>query len=101
MPSRMPFFSPKKCRKRSTKPTSHSLGYGGKEWAAIRKRILIRDAYQCRHCSRVCGSLKEAHIDHITPKRLSGSNDESNLQVLCASCHAKKTKGEMRALASR
>lgn len=96
MPKRMEFFTPPR---RRTKPTSHSLGYGGKEWAELRRRVLIRDAYQCKHCGRVCGSPKEAHIDHITPKRLSGSNAESNLQVLCSRCHAKKTNREMRARA--
>ena len=101
MPSRMPFFSPKSAKPKRAKPTAYRQGYGGKEWAAIRKRILIRDAYQCRACGRVCGSLGEAHIDHITPKRLSGSNDDSNLQVLCIACHAKKTNQEMRAQAYR
>lgn len=34
------------------------------------------------------------HIDHITPLHRSGSNDISNLQALCPSCHSVKTGNE-------
>jgi 5-methylcytosine-specific restriction protein A len=30
-------------------------------------------------------------VDHVVPLRHGGSNDESNLQALCASCHSRKT----------
>lgn len=30
------------------------------------------------------------HIDHIIPRHRGGTNDESNLQLLCRSCNVKK-----------
>jgi len=110
MPQRMKFFSvsestekkfrPKRKQKRRVRPSSHKMGYG-KKWDLMRREILIRDSFQCRACGRLCGNPKEAHVDHIIPKKLSGSNDPSNLQVLCSGCHAKKTNREMRPLAAR
>lgn len=109
MPQRMKFFTvsektekkfrPKRKQKRRQRPSSHKMGYG-KFWDRMRRTILIRDSYQCRMCGRVCGNPKEAHVDHIIPKRLLGSNAPENLQVLCSACHAKKTNREMRHLAS-
>lgn len=92
MPDRMQFFSPKRPRRREGRPSAFKRGYGGKAWEAIRRRVLIRDNYQCRNCGRVCGDPKEAHIDHITPRRLTQSDDAAGLQVLCSSCHTRKTR---------
>lgn len=53
--------------------------------------VYSRDAGVCQSCKRVVGKSREAHIDHIKPKKHGGTDDPGNLQVLCASCHAKKT----------
>lgn len=37
------------------------------------------------------------HVDHITPKADGGSDDDCNLQSLCAPCHEAKTKAEKQA----
>jgi 5-methylcytosine-specific restriction protein A len=63
-------------------------GRGGRPWARLRKRILLRDKYTCQSCHRVGGRLE---IDHIVPISQGGTKDESNLQVLCRECHRKKT----------
>lgn len=34
-------------------------------------------------------------VDHIQRKRDGGTNDPSNLQSLCHSCHSRKTRAEM------
>ena len=34
-------------------------------------------------------------VDHIVARRRGGSDDVSNLQALCHSCHSKKTQEEM------
>lgn len=41
-----------------------------------------------------------AQVDHITPLWDGGTNNKSNLQVLCACCHATKTFAEARARAA-
>ena len=42
----------------------------------------------------LCGSGDDLELDHILPFECGGSDNESNLQWLCHSCHASKTKTE-------
>jgi 5-methylcytosine-specific restriction endonuclease McrA len=58
-----------------------------KGWREIRKRIMIRDQATCQLCGQVDGQM---HIDHIIPKRLNGSDMDSNLRVLCKSCNLRR-----------
>ena len=58
-----------------------------------RRQALARDGYQCRACGQVVHG-KRAHVDHITPKALGGSDLLENLQTLCATCHQRKTNAE-------
>ena len=69
----------------------------GNSWLAIRRRILLRDAYTCQGC----GLVRSDHeIDHRVPLHMGGKNDDDNLQLLCRStdghegCHARKTRVE-------
>ena len=43
---------------------------------------------------KLCGSMDRLETDHIVPRHLGGSDAWSNLQTLCAACHARKTAGE-------
>lgn len=65
-----------------------------KRWRIVRNRVLQRDGYICRLCSRF-----GEYVDHINPAEEFPSLfwDEGNLQTLCASCHGKKTAAEVRA----
>ena len=54
---------------------------------ATRKAVMERDQYRCRQC----GSWKDLQLDHVIPHSRRGSDDESNLQVLCGSCNRKKS----------
>jgi 5-methylcytosine-specific restriction endonuclease McrA len=95
MPERFEFFKPKgKARKKRLGP-AFSVVYGGRKyWAETRKRILVRDNWQCRQCGRVCGLPGEGHVDHIHRKSQGGDDSDSNLQVLCRLCHGKKSREE-------
>jgi 5-methylcytosine-specific restriction protein A len=91
MPERFSFFRPKRPSRHRKGPSFH-VAYGGKKyWTATRKRILVRDNWACQHCNRVCAAPGEAQVDHKLPKALGGDDSDQNLQVLCISCHARKT----------
>lgn len=76
------------------KGTRQERGYGT-AWQALRKDILLRDLYTCQMCGGSVGMHKgDAHVDHIIAKEKGGTDDESNLQTLCAGCHSRKTNAE-------
>ena len=57
-------------------------------------RIKPRDRWTCAACSRITTELE---VDHKIPLSEGGSEDDSNLQCLCAGrslCHDVKTKAE-------
>lgn len=94
MPQRFDFFRPKKPTRKRPGP-SFSVAYGGKAyWNATRKRILVRDNWQCSKCQRICALPGEAHVDHKTRKALGGDDSDENLQVLCRQCHGEKSRME-------
>ena len=49
---------------------------------------------KCRDCERQL-TLKQTHIDHVKPLAAGGSNEDSNLQILCRECHFDKSQQEM------
>lgn len=61
---------------------------GGKHTAADIKQLfrLQRGKCACCHVSIADGY----HVDHIQPLALGGSNDKTNLQLLCQICNLKK-----------
>ena len=75
--------------------TRQERGYGQVWYQGIRPAILLRDKYQCQACGCFVGMRKgDAHVDHIVSKERGGSDEETNLQTLCASCHSEKTIAE-------
>lgn len=70
--------------------------YQSKEWRKCRK-IFIADNPLCVEC-RKKGRVREANVvDHIVPRKDGGSDfDNSNLQPMCAKCHAAKSAKEKR-----
>lgn len=53
------------------------------EWKDIVKDVLGRDRSKCVWC----GGSHRLSVHHITPWRLGGSDDLSNLETVCAYCH--------------
>ena len=56
-----------------------------------RTKIYVRDHKCCRVCKK---EVKEFEIDHIRPLSNGGTNDLTNLQVLCKTCHREKCEVE-------
>jgi len=53
-----------------------------------KQRVFDRDGRICRYC----GSDEEPlHIDHIIPRKVGGTHDLENLQVLCKTCNLRKS----------
>jgi 5-methylcytosine-specific restriction endonuclease McrA len=52
--------------------------------------VFERNNYQCQSCGKQQLETNLT-IDHIIPLACGGSNDISNLQVLCFTCNRKKT----------
>lgn len=61
----------------------------------VKKAIYYRDQGQCVLCQRDLSGLlstdQRIHVDHIVPLNLWGSNDPSNLQLLCEDCNLRKS----------
>lgn len=73
--------------------TSSQRGYGA-QWRKIRAVVLVRDNYLCQECLKQGLFVTATTVDHITPKAHGGSDDLTNLQSLCDSCHKFKTARE-------
>ena len=72
--------------------------YQSRLWKNTRQIVLDRDQYICQECKRngrlaVTGRT----VDHILGIKSGGSVfGLHNLEVLCDSCHARKSQGEKR-----
>ena len=71
----------------------HDRGYGS-DWTRLRLRILKRDMHLCQPCLRKSRATPATQVDHITPKAKGGTDDDDNLEAICAECHAVKTTAE-------
>lgn len=58
---------------------------------SLRFEILKRDDYRCQMCGVTAKDGATLEIDHITPVSKGGTNEASNLQVLCRDCNAGKS----------
>ena len=70
-----------------------------RRWQEIRRMYLRRNPL-CADPFGIHAELRQVvaatEVDHKLPKRQGGSDDESNLQGLCKSCHSRKTMMELR-----
>lgn len=65
----------------------------GGAWMKTRQRVALAHGYRCASCGCVWVSSRD-QIDHAIPLEQGGSNDDSNLQPLCNTCHEAKTAAE-------
>lgn len=75
--------------------TREQRGYG-RDWDKKRRNILKRDNHLCQCCRRHGMAIPASDVDHIKPKKHGGTDDESNLEALCTTCHRRKTAQEQR-----
>jgi len=62
----------------------------------VQLRVYARDNGRCKSCTRKCGVGGEPfQCDHIIALVNGGQHRESNLQVLCTTCHTDKTKADV------
>jgi 5-methylcytosine-specific restriction protein A len=56
--------------------------------------VLERDRGLCQVCLLNGRTTLASEVDHIVGKAQGGSDDESNLQAICDTCHDAKTASE-------
>jgi len=112
MPQRIPMARPPRLRtprREEDRPNAHQRGYTDERHKAWRLAVLLRDAWTCRECGRVCANKREAHADHVSPV-VHGTDrchdgrsryDVDGGQCLCATCHGRKTLVENRGTGGR
>lgn len=74
------------------RPSPSARGYD-RTWQRIRRRILANRPL-CVACQSFGRATLATEVDHILPLRAGGTNEDSNLQPLCKSCHSRKTAAE-------
>lgn len=64
-----------------------------RRWQALRMAVLERDGWACVQCR----ATRRLEVDHIQPVRARPdlAFNPRNCQVLCASCHTRKTRLEI------
>ena len=67
----------------------------GRPWMRLRNAILDEDPL-CVRCLAEGRTVAGEEVDHIVPLHQGGTDVRHNLQVLCSTCHAEKTRAEMR-----
>lgn len=73
--------------------SASSRGYGA-AWRRLRDAVMQRDGGLCQTCREQGRVTVAVQVDHIVPKTDDGTDDESNLQAICADCHKSKTAKE-------
>lgn len=71
-------------------------GGSTREWRNLRREIIARDNGKCKLCG-ARGSV----VDHIKPRSSGGTDDKSNLRLLCITCDKKKRAREAAARAKK
>jgi len=74
------------------KRSRHARGYG-RRWELLRAHVLATEPL-CRLCCAKGRVTPATAVDHVIPLSEGGSDDPSNLQPICESCHAAKSAAD-------
>ena len=66
----------------------------GGNWMRVIERIKQRDCGICQKCKTIRRYAIGSEVDHKRPLSEGGSDDDSNLWLLCVECHKAKTQAE-------
>lgn len=79
---------------RKRKPTGYQKFYQSKDWKQIRTEVIYRDVL-CQHCGEPYQRGARFQVDHIIAIEDGGGKFElGNLQLLCKTCHDRKSANE-------
>lgn len=73
---------------------NYGQGRGGRPWRRKRAAVMKRDGYVCQPCKQQNRVTLATEVDHVIPQAEGGTDDESNLQAICETCHKAKTAAE-------
>ncbi|NBW22197.1 MAG: HNH endonuclease, partial [Caulobacteraceae bacterium] len=71
------------CKPKRVRRFGQAKPYQTKEWQAARRKALSQAGHTC--C--MCGTQLQLQVHHRLPLSEGGSHDQSNLAVVCRSCH--------------
>ncbi len=90
----MPYAPPTHKGKQHREDARERAKRYGRRWQRLRRAVLAAEPL-CRACKER-GRLTVANeVDHIVPIVEGGTDERSNLQALCKSCHSAKTRREV------
>ena len=106
MPYAPPTFKPNATGKagKSIAAAERSKRYRLKDWTkagGIREQVMVRDGMVCQACGGLVIRKGDAHIDHIVAVVDGGGDELSNLRLLHAACHSRRTMRDNAAGAKR
>lgn len=95
LPPKNPLFAKRDELKQTNEPKFYRWKPTQKDWVKLSKDFLATHPF-CVACYKKGIMAKATETDHIIPHRgnIDLFYDVRNLQALCKSCHAKKTKNE-------